>query len=245
MSRVRVVRPFTGVFTICKLCKQLKDDALFKWQNGRRQGLVCVACDLEKKRGIYATDPVEQARAKAQSGQWYRDNPEAHRASTERRRATPEGKEARQREHLKAQDQNNERSRKWVQDNREHHRARCKFYYDNHEQETIETKRRYYLKNKKSIALKNKIWRKENPEANLRLQREYYTALTQRTPPWADLDRIWQFYRDCPVGYAVDHIIPLRGKRVSGFHVFENLQYLTVNENRFKNNKFTLEDGGW
>lgn len=46
----------TGIFTICKICKQSKDDSLFKWQNGKRAGLVCRACDLAKKREVYKTD---------------------------------------------------------------------------------------------------------------------------------------------------------------------------------------------
>lgn len=59
-----------------------------------------------------------------------------------------------------------------------------------------------------------------------------------RTPKWADLEAIKQFYIDCPKGMVVDHIIPLRGEVVSGFHVVENLQYLTLKENSKKGNKF-------
>lgn len=60
----------------------------------------------------------------------------------------------------------------------------------------------------------------------------------QRTPKWANLKAIRVFYEACPEGYEVDHIIPLKGKSVSGLHVLENLQYLTVRENRSKGNSF-------
>ena len=60
----------------------------------------------------------------------------------------------------------------------------------------------------------------------------------QRTPSWSQRDLILKFYKNCPEGYHVDHIIPLRGKEVSGLHVIENLQYLTVEENLSKSNKY-------
>jgi len=59
-----------------------------------------------------------------------------------------------------------------------------------------------------------------------------------RLPKWADIEAIRKFYMNKPQGYEVDHIIPLSGKTVSGLHVLENLQYLTIAENRSKNNKF-------
>jgi len=37
---------------------------------------------------------------------------------------------------------------------------------------------------------------------------------------------------------VVDHIIPLLGKNISGFHCLKNLQYLTTRENLKKLNKF-------
>jgi hypothetical protein len=60
--------------------------------------------------------------------------------------------------------------------------------------------------------------------------------MAQAIPRWADLNKIKEIYKNCPFGYEVDHIIPLRGKTVCGLHVETNLQYLTKTENRRKNN---------
>ena len=61
----------------------------------------------------------------------------------------------------------------------------------------------------------------------------------KRTPGWADLKKIKEIYLNCPEDKEVDHIIPLQGKRVSGLHVEDNLQYLSKSENCRKGNRYS------
>lgn len=99
---------------------------------------------------------------------------------------------------------------------------------------------------------KRATWRKAHPEREKAIRdnwlnknrgrhNSYYAkrraAILQRTPKWADLKAIQQFYQNCPKGYEVDHVIPLQGKNVSGLHVLNNLQYLPMSENRSKGNR--------
>lgn len=81
----------------------------------------------------------------------------------------------------------------------------------------------------------------EKPTATARTAK-YKASKLQRTPSWVskeELASIELFYKNCPIGYQVDHIIPLQGDIVSGLHVLANLQYLTISENASKRNKFT------
>lgn len=62
--------------------------------------------------------------------------------------------------------------------------------------------------------------------------------IKERTPPWSETNLIYNYYNNCPKGYHVDHIIPLRGKNVSGLHVLSNLQYLLAKDNIKKSNNY-------
>lgn len=43
--------------------------------------------------------------------------------------------------------------------------------------------------------------------------------------------------------HEVDHVVPLKGKLVSGLHVPENLRVITKDENRSKSNRFEVGGG--
>lgn len=60
------------------------------------------------------------------------------------------------------------------------------------------------------------------------------TRVRRATPAWADLSAIEAFYAARPEGMTVDHVLPVAGKNVSGLHVIENLQYLTMEQNQLK-----------
>lgn len=76
--------------------------------------------------------------------------------------------------------------------------------------------------------------------------RRYHSRLreiaeSRQTPKWADRAKIREIYVNRPDGCHVDHIIPLRGKKVSGLHVENNLQYLPIKDNMKKHNTYHID----
>lgn len=116
----------------------------------------------------------------------------------------------------------------------------------------------YYLKNKKKVQARTDAYRKENIdkhrvyskrhyEANKHQYRQkemaYQIAKRQQTPEWltkpyvTEMEGLYQFCQIFPE-FQVDHIVPIKGKQVSGLHVPWNLRAITRGENVQKSNSF-------
>lgn len=101
----------------------------------------------------------------------------------------------------------------------------------------------YRQKHREKLKAYISNWQKQNSHKLKAIKARRRAAKLNRTTKWVSIQEkrlIAEFYSKCPVGYEVDHIIPLQGKLVSGLHVLINLQYLPVLENRAKGNRFSL-----
>lgn len=226
--------------TRCKVCETEKDDALFKWQGGRRAGLVCRACDLEKKRSEYAKggEYRERAISRARGA-----DPEKgkQRAREWRERNAERLRKSKAAYHVKNAEKINARSRTWYAENKERVAERSAHLYSKYKRCYSEKARHAYLKNKDRMLARNSEWRKANRGLMRAYFRAYELAKINRTPPWSETAAIREFYKNRPDGHHVDHIVPLMGKNVCGLHVLANLQYLPAVENLSKGNRFTCE----
>lgn len=126
-------------------------------------------------------------------------------------------------------------------------------------------KKTYRERNEEAHAVYMAKWREANRERinehgrNYRRQRkEHYNFLCQkrkldlinRTPKWLTDDDVWMMEQAYElagmrrqltgVEWHVDHIIPLRGKVVSGLHTPFNLRVIPRAENQRKTNKFEV-----
>lgn len=90
-------------------------------------------------------------------------------------------------------------------------------------------------------------WKKENPENVKTSNTKRKSKIKPIQLNALDTQRLINMYKNCPVGYQVDHILPLTHKNISGLHVPWNMQYLTKPENLRKSNKFdrTYENESW
>lgn len=94
------------------------------------------------------------------------------------------------------------------------------------------------------------LWRADNKHKQSTYSAKKRSDLLLRTPKWLDsqaLAKIEAYYHTAHMlgmhtgeHYHVDHIVPLKGKLVSGLHVPWNLQILTKAENQRKKNKFNV-----
>ena len=123
------------------------------------------------------------------------------------------------------------------------------------EKKKSEYDKKYYL----SVSTRRKIqarnYQKNNKgKVNSMVMKQHASRL-KRTPSWLDryddivIDFIYKTASDMTdlmgINFEVDHIIPLRGKYVSGLHVPDNLQILTKKENRLKSNKMEIKEIRW
>lgn len=113
-------------------------------------------------------------------------------------------------------------------------------WVSNNHSKVKEIKDKYVADNKDSVSANKKKWSRSNPKAELAKCRLYQATKLKATPPWlskAQKQEIRKIYENCPVGFEVDHDVPLRGREVRGLHVPWNLKYLPAKENRRKSNK--------
>ena len=113
-----------------------------------------------------------------------------------------------------------------------------KKYKQKHKDRDAAMQKTYRLKNKERLKEYHKKWLDENRDSWNAYHASRKKRVKQQTPPWADLIAIQEFYFNCPKGYHVDHIVPIKGENVSGLHTLENLQYLPAKDNLSKSNKF-------
>lgn len=137
--------------------------------------------------------------------------------------------------HHNNRDQSIARSAKWKAENKDRVRTYKK-----------EKDAQYYVENRHRILARSLEWQKTNPDKANARNRRRLAAKLRATPSWADhfvIDGMYelaQVFRGIGLDMHVDHIVPLRGKNVCGFHSHDNLQLLIGEKNLRKHARFEI-----
>jgi hypothetical protein len=117
----------------------------------------------------------------------------------------------------------------------------------NSEKVSVDGKKRYEIK-KEQIKFYVSLYKKLKPEIANANKAKRKASKKLRTPNWLtdiDYERINNEYKLASIltkltgePWHVDHVIPLQGKTVSGFHVPSNLKAIRGSENCSKQNQF-------
>jgi hypothetical protein len=156
-----------------------------------------------------------------------------------------------------------ERQRQWVAANPERVKAMRAATYARHRAKSIAAtaawqeanaahvkarKAARYEADKERVNAKNAAWAAANPGKVRLYSHQRRVAESNRTVDWdteltelatqeaADLSCLREIHTG--IKWHIDHVIPLRGRKVSGLHVWNNLAVIPAVENLRKNNSF-------
>jgi hypothetical protein len=140
--------------------------------------------------------------------------------------------------------------KKYYEENKEHLLQKAAEYDKAHPEMIAAKAKKYREANAEKVAERARVYRKKNPAVFTYHATKRTLAKVQRTPKWLtefDLLKIKSLYqlaamrtKESGEAWQVDHIIPLRGKVVSGLHVPANLQVIPATENRQKKNAYVI-----
>lgn len=215
------------MFRRCTKCEEEHPVSFFNKDRTKADGLYpqCKNCSRKACRNVYRK--YEQ-KHKAQKQLWKKENSERHREiNREYRTANPE----RVRETIyRWRRENPEKASKWHKENPDRAREIDKRWKAANPEKVRETLRAYAAANPHKIRAKGARRR---------------AGLNKATPSWVDHEILALIYSECPPGWHVDHVYPLKGRDSCGLHVPWNLQYLPASENCKKSNKPPVAQEAW
>jgi len=140
-----------------------------------------------------------------------------------------------------------QRTKDYYHTNKEHCLTRVKVWIENNKERRAEQKRAHAQRTDAYIKARYKEYYKENYPRMLAKRNKQHADKLLRTPKWLTEDDYWMIEQAYEIAalrtqlfdfsWHVDHVLPLRGKTVSGLHVPTNLQVIPWKENLRKGNR--------
>jgi len=134
----------------------------------------------------------------------------------------------------------------------ETHKAQTKKWRESNKSRCAETQRNWNAKNREKRNELSRVWRSENQAVMLAHVKKRKLDKIDRTPKWLNADDFWMMTeiqeiallrtKVTGIAWHVDHVIPLRGKIVSGLHTPLNLRVIPAYENMKKGNRYAISE---
>lgn len=224
---------------------------------------LCSRCySREYRRKRVAADPAYKAKLNAQASAWKSANPEKVRETKRKVRVKYKAEiaaymaEYRKRNKPKARKQ----ADKWRKENPEKRLAYKKAYRKRHHAKVVakakewaaqnpekraQIEAKYRAANKDKTADRGRRWRAANLARHAARQKAREARKRLAMPSWAnelDYQTVYEtaarLTKETGVKHHVDHIVPLKGRLVSGLHVPWNLEAIPALDNFKKGNRF-------
>ena len=217
----------------CARCRKELDDGQFRVRKSGALFSYCKPCEVEYKKAYYEAN-ADKVREKTR--RWTNDN-KARKSAADKayREANAETIKARQQDYYLnrgGKEKHLAVSRKWRELNKE---------------KALDNESRYRDRNREVCNARIASWKRSNKGLVTHYQRRREADLGQRVPSWADSGKIAALYAEASrmrsdgLNVHVDHIVPLRGKKVSGLHCENNLRIIPSEENLRKSNKWEVK----
>ena len=222
---------------LCRVCQQDKPETMFEMVGKSRRKL-CMDCRKDQQKAYREANKTELY---AKQAKWREANREKARLYAETYRAeNPElAAEARKKSALKHKDKYNAVRRSRTKEDPEYvekRRAGAKASHQKYREQRILDMRDYAKRNPHIFHAKSVKRRARMSYGFTALANELTALVVQEACALRDA-------RAAATGipWEIDHIVPLNGKTVSGFHIFSNIAVIPLTANRAKRNHFDDE----
>lgn len=222
---------------LCRVCQQDKPESMFEIA-GKSRRKVCTDCRKEQQK---AWRLANSEKLRAAGAEWRSANKDRISSYSTQYRSQNREMLAEKCRNIpqEKRDQYNASRREKRLENPERYAEQSARSYAKRRDKALEEMRQYAKQNPQIFISRNAARRARNEQAVAGWSAELTELVTTEAGVLRRLRK-----EATGIDWHVDHVIPLRGKTVSGLHVYNNIAVIPAVVNRAKKNKFVSQERG-